>query len=436
VDDQATKIWPRLRSEREIAGQVSERSTESRLSRRVRAGCLTAAAALLAAVVAGCGHSARRSASSAQAPSSPATTATASKGAASREDAVALVAGRPIAMSAYEHWLAVEHALGAANARHRTLGFLITNVWLEDEAKARGVSVTSAQVKARLSSLDRQSFPKPGQLTAYLARAHESEADLLERVRIELLQSRIAGEVAAGHSATQRSAVLVSFQQRFQRRWKSRTTCKPAYVMEDCSEYKGPPESQPTARSAGGSTSSTPSSSSSSASTTSSSPASAGSEVQPGYEGMTVTSSAFAQAGAIPARYTCDGANVSPPLQWHNVPAKAAALVLFAIDDTTSGAASGIRWVVGDIDPATTGVAEGATPAGGIVGSDTQGHSGWGGVCPAKGQTSTIEFVLYALRKRIPLSPGFVPQVAESEYGQSHDLLGAAAVTYASYHRP
>ena len=91
--------------------------------------------------------------------------------------------------------------------------------------------------------------------------------------------------------------------------------------------------------------------------------------------------------------------------------------------------------MVGDISPGATGVAAGATPEGGIVGADTQGHVGYGGICPDHGKTETIEFVLYALRKKIPLSPGFQPALAESEYGGGHDLVGPAAVTYATYTR-
>jgi hypothetical protein len=166
---------------------------------------------------------------------------------------VAAVAGRPIARSTYEHWLAVERALGGvANASHRALGFLITRLWLEDEAKARGVSVSEAQARARLAALERQSFPKPGALAAFLARAHESEADLRGRVRIELLQSRIAGEVAAGASGSARGRILASFQQAFQRRWKRRTTCARGYVMEDCSQYSGAGEGLSQTRTAAG----------------------------------------------------------------------------------------------------------------------------------------------------------------------------------------
>ncbi len=102
----------------------------------------------------------------------------------------------------------------------------------------------------------------------------------------------------------------------------------------------------------------------------------------------------------------------------------------------TTGPAGGIRWIVGDIDPGSRGVAAGQTPAGGIVGADTQGKNGYGGICPPHGKSSTIEFVLYALSKKIPLSSGFAPTTAEREYGSGKLLLGQAAVTYASYRRP
>ena len=47
---------------------------------------------------------------------------------------------------------------------------------------------------------------------------------------------------------------------------------------------------------------------------------------------MTITSTAFAHQGSIPAAYTCDGRNVSPPLVWSGVPAGTKGLVLI-VDD-------------------------------------------------------------------------------------------------------
>ncbi len=403
-------------------------------------GLLSLPALALLVGLAGCGESASNSTSSAAAPTAASSTALASSHSAGRAAAVASVAGTPIAKASYEHWLIVERALGGdSNASHRALGFLVTTRWLLDEAAARKVSVSPAEVKQRLTELKQQSFPKAGALQKFLVRSHETESDLLARVKVELLESRIAAQVAAGQSGAQRKATLTSFQQVFQKRWKARTTCIAGYVMEDCSEYRGKPENL-----TGTSTSSTSAASSSNSSTRSRSAGASGAaasssaasgEVYSSPGSLAISSPAFERNGAIPAQYTCDGANISPPLEWQNVPAKAAALVLFIIDDSPTGAASGIRWVVGDISPSSKGVAAGKTPEGGIVGSDTQGRSGYGGICPAHGKTSTVEFVLYALKKQIPLSSGFSPATAESEYGAGKDLLGSAAVTYAVYHR-
>jgi phosphatidylethanolamine-binding protein (PEBP) family uncharacterized protein len=398
---------------------------------------LPALALLVVLVLAGCGESGSPASSSSggsAAVSGASGLAASTSGSAARANAVASVSGRPIARSSYEHWLSVERALGGgASSSHRALGFLVTSAWLLDEAAARGVSVSAAEVNQRLAALKRQSFSRAGSLQKFLASSHETEADLLGRVKVELLESGIAAKVAPGQSGSQRKATLARFQQTFQRRWKARTTCDAGYVMEDCSEYHGKPENL-------AATSSTRSSAASSSraaghSQASSSAASASGEVYTAPGAMAISSSAFERNGAVPAQYTCDGANISPPLEWQNVPAKAAALVLFVIDDSPTGAASGIRWVVGDIDPHSHGVAAGKTPEGGIVGADTQGHPGYGGICPARGKTSTLEFVLYALSKPISLSPGFAPATAESEYGSGKLLLGSAAVTYAVYHR-
>jgi Raf kinase inhibitor-like YbhB/YbcL family protein len=147
---------------------------------------------------------------------------------------------------------------------------------------------------------------------------------------------------------------------------------------------------------------------------------------------MALSSPAFALNGAIPAQYTCDGADVSPPLQWQNLPAHTVELVLFVIDDSSIGAQGGIRWVVAGIDPSLSGIAANSLPSGAIVGLNGAGKASYGGICPAKGKAAAVQFVLWALSKKISLSSGFVPGVAEREYSNSE--LGSA-VTYATYTR-
>jgi hypothetical protein len=373
--------------------------------------------ALAIALLSGCGGSSTTTASSV--PASPAAAAEAAN--VSAANAVAIVAGVPIAKAGYEHWLAVERKLGASgNPSHQALGFLITSQWVLGEATGRHITLSEAEVKRRFAQLVHQSFPKAGSMQKYLAKSGETEADLLARIKVELLASHIAAHVTAGKSASRRSALLAGFERNFQSHWKALTSCNPGYVMEDCKQYKGKPEDLTASTTGSG-----PAHGSSSASR-----ANTNGEVYTAPGGFALTSSAFERNGQIPAEYTCAGKGISPPLSWQKVPGKAAELFLFVIDDNSAGKSGGIRWVVGNIDPSSTGVAAGQTPAGGIVGTNRAGNAAYAAICPDHGKSDTIEFVVYALSKKIPLTSGFQPTSAEADYGQHKLLIGQAAVTY------
>jgi phosphatidylethanolamine-binding protein (PEBP) family uncharacterized protein len=371
--------------------------------------------ALGAALIGGCGGS-----SSSSAASVPASPAAAADAASVATDAVATVAGVPIAMKSYQHWLAVEQKLGASGSpSHQALGFLITSQWVLGEASARKIAVSEAEVKKRFTSLVRQSFPRPGSMKSYLERSGETEADLLARIKVELLATHVAANVTAGKPSSQRSALLAGFERDFQTHWRALTTCSRGFVMEDCREYKGAPEKLP---------SSTPSNGG--AASPRAAHANTGGEVYTTPGAFNISSPEFSRNGQIPAEYTCAGRGISPALAWEHVPAKAAELFLFVIDDDSSGRSGGIRWVVGNIDPSSTGVAAGQTPKGGVVGMNTEGRAAYSAICPARGRSDTIEFVMYALSKKIPLSPGFNPTSAEADYGQHKLAIGQAAVNY------
>lgn len=385
---------------------------------------LLGAGLLTAGLIAGCGGGSS-STSTALVPSSPAAAPT--QGGASSVDAVAHVSHTPISKASYRHWLAVETALGAAGSpAHQALGFLITSEWVLGEAAARGISVSEAEVKQRFAQLVHESFPKAGSLQKYLSKSGETEADLLARIKVELLSAKIAAKVTAGKSAAQRSALLTAFESDFHTHWRSYTSCEPGYVMEDCKQYKGKPEDLTATSSSSKASGSRASSSSSSSSPDSNSSG----EVYTAPGAFSISSPAFERNGKIPVSYTCAGAGISPALSWQKVPGKAAELFLFVIDDSSNGSEGGIRWVVGGIEPSSTGVAAGKVPPGGIVGTNTAGKAAYSPICPAKGKSDTVEFVIYALSKKISISPGFQPASAEDQYGSRKLLMGSAAVTY------
>ena len=119
-----------------------------------------------------------------------------------------------------------------------------------------------------------------------------------------------------------------------------------------------------------------------------------------------LTSSAFAEGGAIPAKYTCDGAEASPPLAWSGVPAGAKSLALVVDDpdapDPKAPKMTWVHWVLYDIPPGATGIAEGAKPPAGTKdGVNDWGRTGYGGPCPPIGRHRYFH-KLYALDTLLP----------------------------------
>ena len=123
---------------------------------------------------------------------------------------------------------------------------------------------------------------------------------------------------------------------------------------------------------------------------------------------LALHSSAFADHGAIPARYTCEGDDVSPPLEWGAPPAGTQSLALVVDDpdapDPAAPRRTWVHWVVYDL-PATAGelsegAARGGLPAGARDGKNDWGRRGWGGPCPPIGRHRYF-FKLYALDRAL-----------------------------------
>ncbi len=114
---------------------------------------------------------------------------------------------------------------------------------------------------------------------------------------------------------------------------------------------------------------------------------------------MTINSPAFNNNQDIPFQYTCDGENVSPPLEFKEVPQEAKSLVLI-VDDPDAPAGVWVHWLVFNINPATTLVPENTIPQGGIGGINSFNQHNYSGPCPPSG-THRYFFKLYALDKEI-----------------------------------
>lgn len=118
---------------------------------------------------------------------------------------------------------------------------------------------------------------------------------------------------------------------------------------------------------------------------------------------MELRSSAFENGGDIPSTYTCDEADVSPPLDISDVPEGTAALAL-VMDDPDAPMGTFDHWIIWNIPADTTQIAEGTEPEG-VQGRTGFGRLGYGGPCPPSG-THRYMFKLYALDDKLDLAEG------------------------------
>lgn len=118
---------------------------------------------------------------------------------------------------------------------------------------------------------------------------------------------------------------------------------------------------------------------------------------------MKITSSAFQEGANIPSKFTCDGADTSPPLQIADIPSGAKSLALI-VDDPDAPGGLFTHWTVWNIPPQTSAVGEGSAPKG-VQGTNDFGKSGYGGPCPPSG-THRYYFKIFALDRELDLPFG------------------------------
>jgi hypothetical protein len=128
---------------------------------------------------------------------------------------------------------------------------------------------------------------------------------------------------------------------------------------------------------------------------------------------LPIASTAFSEGQPIPAKYSCEGSDISPPLKWIPQGGTPGTIKSFALitDDPDAPMGTWVHWVLYDLPPNTTELPEDVAKTQVISGGAKQGLNSWprlgyGGPCPPPGKPHRYFFKLYALDAMLDLKPG------------------------------
>jgi hypothetical protein len=190
------------------------------------------------------------------------------------DGAVARVGAEHISKRAFRHWLRIavrgdEQARRAA-LRDSTMLYLLHRAWTRQEAAARGIVVTPAQVRRAFERQRRQAFRTERAFREFLRSSGMTKADLLQRIEFDMLQRRLTraatanvpdvtreeveryyashrrrfGELSPASArrairvqltATREQRAIARFLDEFRSRYRAMTTCAKGYVIDACS---------------------------------------------------------------------------------------------------------------------------------------------------------------------------------------------------------
>lgn len=135
---------------------------------------------------------------------------------------------------------------------------------------------------------------------------------------------------------------------------------------------------------------------------------------------LRVRSEAFADGKPIPAEYTCEGANRSPPLVIEEVPTRAQSLAI-VMDDPDAPRGTWLHWAAWNLPPSLTRVAAGVNVSdlGGREGRNDAGDAGYGGPCPPAGKPHRYFVKVYALDATLDVPKGAsLKELAQASKGR------------------
>lgn len=124
---------------------------------------------------------------------------------------------------------------------------------------------------------------------------------------------------------------------------------------------------------------------------------------------MEIKSTAFKEGELIPGKYTCDNIDISPPLEWSQVPSGLKSFALIC-DDPDAPMGTYVHWVLFNLPENTRDLSEDVPKVevlnnGAKQGKNDFGKTGYGGPCPPGG-THRYYFKIYALDKELDSRPG------------------------------
>jgi Raf kinase inhibitor-like YbhB/YbcL family protein len=151
---------------------------------------------------------------------------------------------------------------------------------------------------------------------------------------------------------------------------------------------------------------------------------------------MRLESAAFANLDDIPERFTCEGADRSPPLSWTcDVPGTESLLLL--VEDPDAPRGTWTHWIVQNLPPAAGSLGEGTSsaqlPPGASFGTNSWGQRAWGGPCPPGGRHRYV-FTLYALDTALRVTAPTREEVLRHAAG--HVIAQATLTATYQRHRP
>lgn len=132
--------------------------------------------------------------------------------------------------------------------KEQALGYLLSALWLAEEAAEGGYSVSSAEVQRELQGVKATQYPKPGQFASYLLQKHWSVADELYLLKRNLLDTRFLERLhaRAGQGGGSEQEIVRLARQNIAK-WSARTRCSAGYRAWQCPRFKTSMEAWPSA---------------------------------------------------------------------------------------------------------------------------------------------------------------------------------------------